>query len=307
MKVKVIINPAAANGRLKKHWPIIREALTKTLGEIEESFTTRMGEGIEITKRALLEGFEHVIAVGGDGTVNEVINGFFIDDRPVNPDALFSFIMKGTGGDFIRSFEADRELSDLIGSIAKNEITRIDIGKLTYRDFEGKQAIRYFNNVASFGMGGEVARMVNGLPFKAIIGGWLSFYSAMLSKMLVYHNKRVRLRAEGLFDEEIKIRNVAIANGQYHGGGMRVAPKASLDDGLFDVVVFGDISRLDLMLSSGRLYKGTHLSHPKVRFFRGEKLKATSKQKVFLEIDGETLGTLPVQFEILPGALNLVI
>jgi diacylglycerol kinase (ATP) len=303
-KIAFIVNPHAAAGSAGREWPVIEAHARDRLGPFTALFTNGTGNAITLTQQALRQGAEVIVCVGGDGTLNEVVNGLMGEDGPVRPDAVLGFIPRSTGCDLIKTVPIARELDRAL-EIIKHAHTRIiDLGRIRYQDRRAKPAYRYFHNVASFGLGGEVDERVNRTT-KAF-GGFLSFLWATLISLLRYDKKRVHLKVDDCFDGEVMVWNIAIANGQYHGGGMRVAPGALVDDGLFHVTVVGDLTLPQVFLNLPRLYNGTIYQVAKVTPLVGKRIEASSDQRVLLDVDGEQIGTLPVVIEMVPQAVHLI-
>jgi YegS/Rv2252/BmrU family lipid kinase len=308
MKTKVVINPYSANGTTAAQWGDKSALLKQKIGNFDAELTTRPREATIIVQKALQNGYQRIIGVGGDGTVNEVVNGFFQDGKPINSDVVFSFIMTGTGGDFRKTVGISRNIDEAISQLANGTIKKIDIGKMKYTTFEGTEEQVYFDNIASFGMSGVVDQIANTSfvsKFTKKVGGTFAFFCASFLALLSYKNKTVQLDIDGKVYENITIRVVSMANGQYFGGGMWIAPKAVIDDGLLEVVVLGDLSRFRSVLLQSKVYKGDHLGVKDVFRFQGRKIIATSNEEVIVEADGEPFGRLPATFEILPQAINL--
>ncbi len=301
----VIVNPQSQGGRLGKRWAEISDTLSRAF-PFDEAVTTRAGHATSLASEALRSGADRVIAIGGDGTVNEVVNGFFDAGEPIAPEAAFGLIPFGTGGDFRRSLQLPTELADAAAVIAADHRRRIDIGKLAYTQRDGSPALRMFANIASFGVSGVVDRLVNESGKRL---GRLSFAIATARATWAYKNQRVQLVLDGKDRVEVTINTVAVANGRYFGGAMMVAPNAELDDGVFDVIALGDFTFGDLVKSGRRLYKGTHLAMDKVSARRARVVDAEPIDPgatVELDVDGECLGRLPARFELLPSALSIV-
>jgi len=188
--------------------------------------------------------------------------------------------------------------------IVSSHAHSIDLGRLTYRDHHGRPSLRYFHNITSFGLGGEVDERVNRTT--KVLGGFISFIWATLISILIYDKKRIHLKVDDTFDRTVMSWNVVVANGQYHGGGMWVAPEAAVDDGLFHVTVIGDFTVPEVFLNLPNLYNGKILQLEKVSTVVGKRVQASSDQRVLLDVDGEQPGTLPVTIDIVPGALPLI-
>jgi YegS/Rv2252/BmrU family lipid kinase len=303
----VIVNPKSQGGKLGKRWPELADTIGRAF-PFDEVKTTGPGDATKLAREALKKGAERVVAIGGDGTVNEVVNGFFDDaGKPIAPEASFGLIPYGTGGDFRRTVNLPLATVDAANVIAANRRKKIDVGRLDFTSRDGKKVTRMFANIASFGVSGVVDRMVNESGKKL---GRLSFALATARATWAYKNQRVQLVLDGKDRIEMTINTVAIANGRYFGGAMMVAPHAELDDGQFDVIAMGDFSFGDLVKSGRRLYKGTHLSMDKVSERRARVVEAQpidASAIVELDVDGECPGLLPARFELLPGALWMVV
>jgi YegS/Rv2252/BmrU family lipid kinase len=302
----VIVNPASANGATGRRWPHLARLLhdrLAALGTYNVLFTDRPGSATVLARRALKEGAQLVVSVGGDGTQNEVVNGFFEGITAVSPQAAFGFLPAGTGGDLRRSFDWSGDAEAAAERLRGGHHRSIDLGRITTPGTNGIPIVRHFVNVASFGISGVVDRMVTRSP--RFLGGRASFALASLRALRSYRDQTVALSLDGGPPMPLSITTVAIANGQYFGGGMRVAPKAVVDDGLFDVIVLGGFGLKDFLLRSNRLYHGTHLQLPGVHAFRARRVEARSEQRVLLDMDGEQPGELPATFEVLPKALRL--
>ncbi|MBN2493334.1 MAG: diacylglycerol kinase family lipid kinase [Deltaproteobacteria bacterium] len=304
MKTLVVINPHSANRRTGQEWSSIRTALQNTLDEFDERFTTASGDATQIVREGLLAGTERIIAVGGDGTYNEVVNGFFEEEEPINPEALLGIVPRGTGGDLRKTLGIGRKLVDCLPVLRSGHFRTVDVGRASFLDGAGRPCRRHFINITSFGIGGLVDEMVN--RSSKALGGKASFFLGTARAMLLYRNQTIRLKVDDHFDETLCINNVAVANGQYHGGGMWVAPGAEIDDGLFDVVILGDFSKLEMLTQGLRIYQGTHLDLPKVRSLRGLHVEASSDAEVLIDMDGEQPGKLPISLDVLPKALRLI-
>ena len=300
----LVVNPQSAGGKTERRWPELRALIQEGYGAFEERFTRAAGDATRLTREALAAGAELVVAVGGDGTINEVVNGFFDDTGPIAPAASFGIVPAGTGGDFIKSLGVPRETAAAAAAL-KLAPRAIDVGRLRYVSSDGRPALRHFINIASFGIGGLVDRYVN--QSSKALGGKLSFALATLKAGVTYHNATVRLILDGGTPKEGKIYNVAVANGRYFGGGMKVAPDAALDDGLFDVITMGDFGFADLLLRGLDIYSGKHIGSPKVSVQRARRVEAeaTDGVEVLLDVDGEAPGRLPASFELLAGALRI--
>jgi YegS/Rv2252/BmrU family lipid kinase len=295
-----VVNPASCAGRTGKDWPQLRRALTTAGVEVEERLTSAPREATELTSRALRDGAERVVAVGGDGTLNEVVNGFFaVDGAPIAPGAVLGLIPSGTGGDFRRTAGIPVGAA-AVAVLAAGTSRPVDAGRIT---LDGA-APRHFLNIADCGIGGEVVARVNRSSKRA--GGTATFLWHSLASLLSFRPRAARVEIDGA-TEEGRYQNVVIANGRYFGGGMRVAPGAELGDGLFDVVLFGDLPRLRSISQIRRIYAGSHIGRPGIRLVRARRVRVTPLEDppLCFEMEGEEVGPAPATLEILPGALRL--
>jgi YegS/Rv2252/BmrU family lipid kinase len=304
----VIVNPASAGGATGRAWPSLASEARRHFGAFAVAFTERGGEATEIAERETRGGRRFVIACGGDGTISEVANGIL----RAGSEAELGVLPRGTGGDFRRTLDVPTRAADAARSLREGKTRVLDAGRVTFLNERGEEESRFFVNVASFGMGGEVIRRVKsreGLPAGAarLLGGKLSFAAAALQSALTFEKPSVRVSLDGRAESQLTVANFCVANARYFGGGMKIAPNAKLDDGLFDVVAVGDVSAATILTNSYRLYLGTHLGMHEVNHARARRLSArpASGDEVKLEVDGELVGRLPAEFEILPAALRV--
>ncbi len=244
-----------------------------------------------------------IIAVGGDGTINEVVNGFFEGERPIASDAAFAIIPSGTGSDFVRTLNLPIDPKRAADVILRGITKSIDLAKLRYTALSGAAASRYFINVTSFGMGGAVA--ANAKRYSNILGGKLGFLTSTIGTLLRFRGDDVAIRLDGSQAIVAKITNVAIGNGQFHGGGMRVCPRARVDDGVLDISVIRHLSIFEVVKSISMLYNGKIYEHPKVQHHRAGRVSAEGNLNVLIEVDGEPLGRLPLEIEIVPSSIRV--
>jgi YegS/Rv2252/BmrU family lipid kinase len=301
LRTQVIVNPESNQGRTRRRWKQIREAIRSFIHDFRYDFTEKL-QAIEITREAIKSGHELIIGVGGDGTMNEIANGFFEGRRMINPGTALGIVPSGTGSDLTRSLNIPPRLRDALKIITQAPSTPIDVGRVTFRANSGSEMERFFLNVADFGVGGEVVRRVNQRRLERKTS---SYIRCLVSTMRRYQSKRVKLRVDGreVAEEEFVIG--AVANGRIFGKGMKFAPHAKLDDGQFDIILVRDMGFFEFCRHGWRVFLGTHLSHPKISFLRGREVEALSPDRshVLLELDGEQLGGLPARFEIRPRHL----
>jgi YegS/Rv2252/BmrU family lipid kinase len=304
MKTRIIVNPQSDRGRTASRWIKIKEALKYYFKEFKYEFTEKPLQAIELTREAIKEGFDLIVGVGGDGTVNEIANGFFERKKIINPEATLGIIPSGTGCDFIKSLNIPKKIKNSLEIIKNNSPSLIDLGKVIFKDHLGRKIERYFLNVADFGLGGEVVKRVNERRMERKASSYLR---ELILTMIKYKNKKLRITVDGEELPEDEYLIGAVANGKIFGGGMKIAPQASLNDGFFDFVVIKGLSFIEFLRHGWKVFTGTHLSHPKVRLIRGRKIKVEcpKEEKILLELDGELPGFLPGEFEIIPSTIRV--
>lgn len=305
MKTLFIVNPRAGAGRAGKQWERNEHFVRK---HFETGYDVRYTEYPEhatsLTRIALQNGYERIVSVGGDGTLNEVLNGFIENNVPVNDRAVLGMIEFGTGSDFKRTILMPEQFEKALLFLKEKPYSSIDIGKATFHTFEGKQQTRFFINITDFGIGGAVAERVNRTT--KYFGGYLSFLSSIVITLLTYNNKTIKYRFDSDEWQTGVFNNFIIANGRYFGSGLLPAPNAELNDGYFDVVLFGNIGTANAIRNLSSLRKGTHITHPLVRTLRVKKIEAYSKERVAIDMDGEMVGYIPITAEILPNAVSFI-
>jgi YegS/Rv2252/BmrU family lipid kinase len=298
----MIVNPASDSGRTAKAWPRIAQAAKARGIEFEVRTTQRAGHATELTREALRQGATLIIAIGGDGTVSEVANGFFDGGEQVAPAAELAVICRGSGCDFVRTFGISTRTDRALDVITSGESRTIDVGVARFTGPDGEPAERLFVNVASAGMTGYAAEKASASSKR--LGATLTYAWAGFTTLMSYTNPRMRVSIDGE-ERELVSNNVIVANCQSWAGGMKILPMAEPDDGELDVLVWGDISKGDLIRTLPRLYRGTHTTHPKATITRAREVTVTPEQPLPIELDGELPGTTPATFTLRPAALRL--
>lgn len=298
---RLIVNPVAGAKRTAKKWPQIMRLL-KSIGlHFEHDLTEAPGHATELAKSAAKKGYELVVSVGGDGTINEIVNGLYAAGNIA--DVMLGIISTGTGGDYIRTIGIPRAYQEACQCFTNPGKLTVDVGVVEYVS-DCRAVKRLFVNFAGLGFDAEIVKATT-QRFKAL-NGTASYLVGLLTTLLFYKNKKVSLIVDGEAVEG-KVCTVLMSNGKYGGGGMLAAPDADLTDGLLDVLIIGDLSKPDLLWSLPRVYKGTHLTHPKVTMRRAREIEILSTAPLSLQADGELLDGLPARFYILPAALNIAI
>ena len=300
----VVVNPHAGGGVAHTIYRRVEHAIMDAVGPTDVAYTTGPGHAMDVAREAASAGRKWVIVCGGDGTVNEVVNGLMEGAGPGERPAL-CVLSGGTGGDLRRTLRTPTVRATL-KLLAQGQVRTLDVGRVTAQDAETDVPFsRYFANVASFGLGGLVDRHVH--AFSAL-GGRAAYGVATALSLWGWKNPLIRMRIEGVqsLDVEMRAVTVAIANGRFFGGGMCIAPDALANDGMLDVTILGDLRRRDLLRASSALYGVDGLTHPGFISRKGTKIVAESDERVLLDIDGEPLGCLPATFELEADALEVV-
>lgn len=296
---KVIINPAARGGKTARQWPMISELLKRNDVPFDYAFTEGTGHGIDLAKEAVDTGYELVVAVGGDGTVNEVLNG--IIDKDGKSKATLGIICTGTGRDCIRSLNIPDDFSKACKVLANRNCINIDLGRAEYIS-GGRKDQRYYINTAGLGFPASVAERTR--RFKRL-GGTIPFLIAFSTVFIAYKAKNTAFDIDGHVQQQRNLL-IAVNNGRYFGGGMKIAPDADPCDGLLDVVTIRDVNKLRLLYNFPRLYKGTHITHPMVNTYKAKLIDVATSEKLLLQLDGEVVGEAPANFRVIPSALRVV-
>ncbi len=304
MKTKIIINPCAGNGRAKSLWPTIRKQC-EFLKPYDEEFTKVAGETKPLTSEALKSGYERVIIVGGDGSLTEAANGFFENENLINSNAILGTIPLGTGSDFLKSFGifgVDAAI-DQIKHLKTNKTTPCDVGRVTYIGKDQKPHTQYFLNIASFGCAGKIVDRVN--HSSKPLGATLTYLGITLHTFLTYDSPEVELVMDGKTKKRFIINNCFVCNGKYSGSGMMWGPKANPTDGLLDLTIVQEIPKLKGLIHMQKVYQGRALEVPGVERIQCHSLSATSQSTVLLEVDGDTVGSLPAEFSLSPSRIRM--
>lgn len=300
LRVLVVVNPASGGGATGRHWPAIRASLAKHF-DFEVAVSQYPGHAVEIGRYARVQGFDRLVCVGGDGTLHELVNGAYPTDS-ANPMPELGIVPSGTGADFVRSAGISRKIESACARLSRPERLVSDLGVVSFSGSNGPET-RYFVNAAGVGYDAEVVRRRNG--FNRYIRGTIPYLASLAATLLTYENREISVTV-GERTSARTINALVMAIGRYFGGGMRIAPDADLSDGLFDVVTIGNVGRLELLFNFPTVYRGTHLSNPKVSVERARAIEVKSPRRTLIQADGELLGETPARFEIVSRALTFL-
>jgi diacylglycerol kinase (ATP) len=296
IKTVFLVNPASANGKTGRRWPEIARAAHAAGLRGEAIFSERPGQLGDLAREAADEGATLLVVVGGDGTVHEVVNGIAGRDG-----VELALIPRGTGWDFARTHSVPKRLEEALRIARDGQARPFDLGRATYLA-DGSEETAWFANMASVGMSGAVAAKANSTT-KAL-GAKTSYLVALGTVFARWKNVQLRVRVDeeernGLMEDTI------VAVGRYLAGGMMITPDAEPDDELFDVLLIGDLTKTELVRVMPKIYRGTHLPHPKGEVLRGRTVSIEAEGSLPIQLDGEQPGTTPAHFEVAPGALRL--
>lgn len=303
-KVFAVVNPVSANGSTGKEWPNFEKVIRQSGVDIDYKYTEYPMHAKSLAQEALKAGFEIILSVGGDGTMNEVLNGFFYEGELINENASLAIFSRGTGCDTIRTLGIGKDVHSIIEVLKNEKSMSIDVGLAEFVEYGGGKTQRYFLNVSDVGIGGETTYRVNNNS-KAL-KGFLSFLVGAFATMISYKNKDFEITIDDITINE-RLNSIIVANGKFFGGGMKIAPMADMNDGYFDIIVIGNISKFDFIINFPKIYKGEHMSHPKLRHYKGRKIRVNARQKALIEVDGEQPGVIEAKFDILPNKIKVLI
>lgn len=301
LHAKVIVNPVAGAYSTRRKWPHISKLLRHVGLSFDYEYTEGVGHAIELARAAASDGYRYVVAVGGDGTVNEVANGILYSTGSSNTS--LGVVSTGTGSDFARSVGIPRDYNSACSFLTSSQRLLIDVGMVEYKS-KGQTLQRYFINAAGVGFDAAVVETTERLP--KYFGGTIPYVAGLLRTLFGYKNKSVVVHL-GNKVEDKRILSIVVANGCYFGGGMYMAPQAELNDSLLDVMTVGDIGKFELLKALPTVYKGTHINHPKVRMEKATHITIESSERILVHADGELLGEGPASFWLMPAALSIVV
>lgn len=302
----VIINPNAGSGKGGKDWPVIHRLLKERGLQFSYKFSEYHGHVIPLVRDHILQGYRYFIAVGGDGTINEVVNGIFMQDEAPTADITLGAITIGTGNDWGRMFGIPHNYSKAIDVIAGCKTLLQDAGTVEYQ-LGNLTDSRFFINIAGLGFDALVAKRTNILKQKGR-GNALSYMLTLAQGLFRFRHNQSQItvdNARHTINTDLFSMNVGIC--QYNGGGMKQVPNAIPDDGLFDLTIISKMRKIAVVMHLRKLYKGTHLKLPFVSTMRASSVTVDSPSKIWLEADGESLGHTPMKFEIIPRSIRVII
>jgi YegS/Rv2252/BmrU family lipid kinase len=304
VKWMVVVNPNAGHGKGKKDWKQISSYLNKYNIDYQYCFTQYPFHAIELTGEAISNGFRNFIGVGGDGTMNEIVNGIFGQQDVPTTDITIATITVGTGNDWGRMFDIPAGYEESVRIISEGKTTIHDAGLCIYHRGE-KEERRFFINIAGLGFDAMVVKLTNRQKERGRKGKAIYMWNLLMS-LIVYRHIHTDVEIDNN-----KVSNqtftISIGIGKYSGGGMMQTPRALHDDGLFDITIIKSIPKGEVIRNLKRLYDGSIYDHPKIEWYRGKTIRINSDTEIYAEADGESLGHSPIDFCILPKCINVII
>lgn len=288
-KYLFIVNPVAGKGNTLELIPKIKESFDKDKIDYDIRITEERGQGEKIAREAVDKGYTHIISVGGDGTAYEVINGIG------SGNVVLGILPSGTGNDFVRMTKTPKDYDEILKNFKDAKTKKIDIGKVNNR---------YFLNYSSVGIDSEIVKETESI--KKYISGPSAYVVGVFKTLIKYKNKEVDILIDG---KKIKrnIELIAVGNGKYYGGGMKINPSADLEDGLLDICIVNKMNKLKFALLFSTVFKGNHTKFKEVEIFRGKEVKIFGDDSLLLNADGDMIGNIPAVIEVQKESVEVIV
>lgn len=321
-KIMIIINPVSAGSKTAKIWSRKRNLFKRELQNFTEKHTEKPGDAIILAKKAVENNYDYIVAVGGDGTVNEIINGMLLaventaidkinylkKENIIIPRTKLVIFVQGTGSDLSRSLGLPNDSESLLRLIKKEKTKDIKVLNAEYNlngKKDKKSTERYFINIADCGMGAAVAKELNNS--KKIFSGSLNYFFKIFKTLFKYQNKKVKITADDNIIYQGEINSAVVANGNYFGGGIEIAPEANLFNGKMNLVLLKNFSKASIIFNLIKAYQGKHLSHKLVESNFFEKIRIETKENIDLELDGESVESNNIVFQTTNKAISILV
>ena len=301
----VIVNPKAGSGRGLKDWPVISNQMYDSGLNFTCVFTAHKYHAVELTVKAINDGFRNIVAVGGDGSIHEVVNGIFIQKAVPTTEVSLAVIPTGTGNDWIRMYGISKTYSEAVRSLAEKRSILQDVARVTFYETRVKH-VRYMANVAGLGYDAVVNLKYNNLKDEGKQGKML-YLRSTFNTFMKFRSKHFKISADGRPFYEGMVFSGAVGIGQYNGGGMQQTPNALVNDGLMDLTIIRKMSKFRVLRNFKLLYSGNIYSNPKVIFTQAKEIEISTIPETRIEIDGEAVGFSPFTFELVPHSIRVVV
>ncbi len=304
-----IVNPQAGGGKSSKQLKSLLNEIQSIYGNAKILFTEEKLHATTLAREAVKAGAELIVAVGGDGTISEVAAGFFDASgkalKPIKQAPALGIVPAGSGSDYARTLGIPRSSALALQILQTKRTQVVDAGLVEFQALDGKKTKRVFINIADIGIGGEVVEILERQGKK--LGSFISYQIATVRGLLGYKNKTLELTLDKKVHLDGVYNGVIVALGKYFGSGMKIAPHAELDDGFFDVVLLGDLTKMQMVAKMSKVRKGTHILDKGVSVHRAKHVSIKTNDRALLDCDGEMPGQCPASFTILPQALKVVV
>ena len=304
-KILIIINPKAGNGKGKREWNTIEKLLVENKILFSAQFTEQKKHASKLAEEFIISGGREIVILGGDGTVNEVVNGIFNQKKVDTKKIFLGLISVGSGNDWGKSLNIPDNIYQAVKVIKNKKSVLTDIGKVIFYDINKNTQLKYFVNVAGVGFDAAVAKKTNIAKEKSKKGNKFSYLLNLFSSLLSYRNKKTRIKIDDNIHKYGKFFSISIGIGKYNGGGMKQLPNAIYDDGLLDMTIIGNIGKFDVIRKINDLYDGSFINHKKISTYTAKKINIESTPNSLIEIDGESVGSIPAEFGIIEKAINV--
>lgn len=304
MKTLVVVNPAAGRGSGARLWPRIEAGLKETIGAFETVFTERAGSEAAIARDGFARGARRFLAVGGDGTCNHMVNGLFEDGEPLAPDLVVAPIPAGTANELAREMGYHADIPGALAAVGSGRVRAIDLLEGRFTPL-GDNPGRWLAYIAlSWGAAAEISHRTSTSRVLKKLGGRFSYYAVTLIVTLTYPKRRFDLTVDGRAFPDLLQYTGLVMNTEIGGGGMKLAPGATTDDGIADLTLFKDVPRKDILTNPPSwLFEGRHVTHPEIDLIRGTSFQVSGPADILVDADGETVGRLPLEVTVRPGLL----
>jgi len=292
-----IVNPHSASRRTGRIWPHVKEEFEKKLGRIDFAMTKGNIHATYLAGEALYKGYDRIVTVGGDGTLNETVNGFYDANGLINNNVVLGYFPSGTGEDLARTFKIENAgIAEHVDRIVNGVVKKIDIGNVQFLKADGSMHSRKFINEISAGFTANVASTVNTFP--KFMTGKIAFLLGIAGSLAMLKNREITVKAGGKEIFSGKALAACVTNGKFFGGSMKIAPEAEVNDGLFEIIIIKNMGRIELIRKIGTIYEGSHIKDPKVMTARAREIQITSRHKVGIEMDGEPVGFVGAKINV---------
>ncbi len=301
----VIVNPKAGSGRGLKDWPVISNLMNRSGLDFTCVFTEHKYHAVEMAVKAINDGYKKIVAIGGDGTVHEIVNGIFIQKKLSTHEISLAVIPTGTGNDWIRMFGISKTYKEAVDSLCEHRTILQDVCKIDFYETKVKQH-RYMANVAGMGFDAAVNIKYNRLKDDGKVSKWL-YLTSSVKVFLTYMSKRFRISVDGKEFYNGYLFSSTVGVGRYNGGGMEQMPAAKIDDGLLDITIIKKMSKFNIVKGFKSLYSGRIYDNPKVVHAQAKRINIETTPPSRIEIDGEAMGYSPFTFELIPQCIKVVV